>query len=160
MKTFALAVLTLALAACSGTAGPQGPEGPKGDTGATGPQGPAGAMGATGAMGVTGATGATGGGLYVSRDAAYCKEATSSGNSYFAEVSCDDLNDLVITGGCSDATAPTGTILQRNYPVPGTVSQGGTPGTWRCLWSFAPGVTPVFPNTFGAKAHICCITVP
>jgi len=160
MNKFSSLALALLLAACSGTAGPQGPQGEKGDTGATGPQGPVGPQGATGPQGPAGMNGATGGGLYVSRQSAYCKEAPASGNSYTTDAECDDQNDLLITGGCYDASAPDGAYIKRSHPGIGSVEQGGAPSFWRCSWGFAPGVTPTFPSTWGGKARVCCITVP
>lgn len=159
MRT-ALLLSSLLVVGCSS----QGPVGPKGDTGAQGPKGdtgPAGAMGATGAVGATGAQGATGGGLYVNRESAYCKEQLGRSDAPFASVECDDQNDLIISGGCNSGTAPTGTSIYSSYPHPNSVgSLTSVPGTWTCVWGFAPGVTPMFAAAFGGKASICCIRVP
>jgi len=162
MKNIVSLSFVLFLAACSGTTGPQGPQGEKGDTGATGAQGPAGPQGVAGAQGPAGMNGATGGGLYVSRQSAYCHDVLAPANSYEASAACDDQNDLLITGGCYDAApfAPAGTILQRNHPGLGSVEQGGAPSFWSCTWGFTPGVTPTFPRTWGGTARVCCITVP
>ena len=142
------------LAACSkgptGATGATGVPGPKGDTG---PVGPAGPMGSTG---MTGLPGATGGGLYVSRDSAYCKDAIGFSSGFGAYVQCDGSNDLLITGGCSSGPARTdGLSLYESYPDT-TVAPAG----WHCGWAFAPGSTPVSPSVFGGKARICCIRVP
>ncbi|MDP1918908.1 MAG: hypothetical protein Q8L14_21845 [Myxococcales bacterium] len=160
MRT-ALALLTsLFVVGCSS----QGPVGPKGDTGAQGPKGdtgPAGAMGATGAVGATGAQGATGGGLYVDRNAAYCKEVLGSSISSSAFATCDDSNDLLITGGCTVGSAVAGMSLLISAPNPSSLGpQTSATGTWNCSWGFAPGVTPTPAVDFGGKASICCIRVP
>lgn len=159
MRT-ALLLTSLFVVGCSSP----GPAGPKGDPGVQGPRGetgPAGSTGATGAVGAMGAQGATGGGLYVDRNAAYCKEVLGRSDASLAEASCDDQNDLIVTGGCFSGTAPAGTIITQSRP--NTSSLGpltSTPGTWICSWDFAPGVTPMFPAAFGGKASICCIRVP
>ena len=159
MRTALLLSSLFVVVGCSS----QGPVGPKGDTGTQGPKGdtgPAGAMGATGAAGAMGAQGATGGGLYVNRDAAYCKELLGRSDAPLAQVSCDDQNDLIITGGCSSGTAPAGTILANNHPDVRSLGPVLFPGSWTCSWSFAPGVTPMFAADFGGKASICCVRVP
>lgn len=161
MRTALLLLLSVVFAVgCSS----QGPAGPKGDTGAQGPKGdtgPAGPTGAMGAMGAPGATGATGGGLYVDRSSAYCKEVLGRSDAPLAEASCDDQNDLLITGGCSSGTAPAGTILTNNRPNSSSLGPlTSTPGTWVCSWNFASGVTPMNASDFGGKATICCIRVP
>lgn len=159
MRT-ALLLTSLFVVGCSSA----GPVGPKGDTGAQGPKGdtgPAGAMGAAGAVGAMGAQGATGGGLYVDRNSAYCKEVLGLSTVAAASASCDDQNDLIITGGCNSGTAPAGTSIFHSYPHLSSVGPlTSTPGTWNCSWSFAPGVTPMFAADFGGKASICCIRVP
>lgn len=160
MNKLSIVALALLLAACSGITGPQGPQGEKGDTGATGAQGPAGAQGPVGPQGPAGMTGATGGGLYVSRQSAYCKDGPAVGNTYEASAACDDQNDLLITGGCYDTSAPAGVYPQRSHPGIGSVEQGGAPSFWSCTWGFAPGVTPTFPSAWGGKARVCCIAVP
>lgn len=160
MRTALLLASLFVVVGCSS----QGPVGPKGDPGAQGPKGdtgPAGAMGATGATGAMGAQGATGGGLFVDRNAAYCKEALGRSDAAFATVECDDQNDLLITGGCFSGTAPPGTIITQSRPNLSSLGPlTSAPGTWVCSWDFAPGVTPMFAAAFGGKASICCIRVP
>lgn len=108
-------------AGSTGATGPQGPAGPQGSTGATGatgatgsqgPAGPQGATGATGATGVAGATGAqgpTGGGLYSNKGDLYERTAASTSAvldkdnpevTVTIAASCDDADDLAISGGC------------------------------------------------------------
>lgn len=142
----------------------QGPAGPKGDTGAQGPKGDTGPVGPMGSIGTTGATGpqgAMGGGLYVDRNAAYCKEVLGLSTAASASAQCDDSNDLIITGGCTVGSAVAGMSLLVSAPNPSSLGpQTSTPGTWNCSWSFAPGVTPMFAADFGGKATICCVRVP
>ncbi len=157
MKTLTASLLVvLALTGCSSSPGPAGPQGEKGDTGATGPQGPQGAMGPVGIAGPMGPAGMTGGGLYVSRDAAYCDTRVVT-NDNTVDVSCRDQNDLVITGGCElvNSLAAPGAVLASNVPL--VLEQGGNPGIWRCFWS---GATPTELAAATARAKICCITVP
>jgi len=151
-------ILCLASACSSpavvGPKGDTGPQGPKGDTGAPGP------AGMPGAMGLPGPTGPAGGGLFVDRASAYCKETIGLSTAPYGEATCDDQNDLIVTGGCNSGTAPQGTILRASYPNPSSLGVGSTPGTWVCKWDFSPGVTPVPAATFGGTAIICCVRVP
>ena len=162
MKTLIpILFLALSLTACSAQQGPAGPQGEKGDTGATGPQGPQGAMGAQGVPGPMGPAGATGGGLYVSRDAAYC-ETVAVTNTTLADAQCRDQNDLVITGGCetfvpngTNVPPPVTTGLFESHPL--SLELSGLPGTWRCIWQ---GATIAELAAAGARAKVCCIAVP
>ncbi len=167
MRTTLLA-LALSLSACDafrgskGDTGPQGPAGPAGPVGSEGPrgaQGPVGFTGATGEPGAIGPHGATGGGLYVDKTAVYCREAAPSCAECQAIASCLDSNDLLVTGGCVDSSTPssTGYFLAENRPR--NVSGGG-PAEWLCSWGSPVGTPAVDLRTAGAKASVCCITVP
>lgn len=165
MRTFLLILAATSLLACEqlqgpkGDTGPQGPAGPAGADGPRGAQGPTGATGATGEVGPMGAQGATGGGLYVDKAAVYCREAAPSCPQCQAVASCLDSNDLLVTGGCVDSTTPSSTGFFLAESRPRNVAGGG-PSEWLCSWG-KPTATPVVDLVAaGAKASICCITVP
>lgn len=163
MRT-SLLVLVVSLSGCSafqgpkGDTGPAGPTGPAGADGAPGPQGAQGAPGLTGAAGVDGMQGPVGGGLYTSKAAVYCNEVSPPGTTK-AVASCNDANDLLVSGGCKDSTTggTTGYYLSESRPQ--NVAGGG-PVDWLCSWEQPAGIPAVDLQAVGAKAIICCITVP
>lgn len=164
MRLALLFIATLSLVACSALQGPKGDtgaQGPKGDVGPVGPEGPRGAqgaVGATGAAGMDGAPGAMGGGLYVSKAAVYCRDvAPPSTEEAIAE--CLDNDDLFVAGGCNDASTAgsTGYFIATAQP---TNVAGGGPAGFKCVWGKPAGAPTVDLVAAGAKARVCCITVP
>ena len=166
MRFISIVALAFSLSACDGLQGPKGDTGPKGDPGPAGPeglrgpQGPGGPTGATGETGPVGPQGATGGGLYVSKTALYCREAAPSCPECQAIAKCLDANDLLVTGGCVDGApaGSTGFYIAESRPRAATDSM--SPSEWACTWSSPPNVPVVNLITAGAKATVCCITVP
>lgn len=117
-------------AGSTGSIGQAGPTGPMGLTGPAGLMGPAGPVGATGSTGPAGPTGPTGpggpqgGGLYADKSALYLRtgQVTSAELSrdnrvgeQTASASCDDANDLPISGGCATAIDWGTTLEQHKY---------------------------------------------
>jgi hypothetical protein len=110
--------------------------------------------------GADGMQGAVGGGLYTSKAAVYCNEVSPPGTTK-AIASCNDANDLLVAGGCVDATlspsGSTGYFLAESRP---RNVAGGGPVDWLCAWEKPAGAPTVDLQAAGAKATICCITVP
>jgi hypothetical protein len=108
--------------------------------------------------GADGMQGPIGGGLYSSKAAVYCNAVSPPGTTR-AVASCNDANDLLVSGGCQDSTngATTGYFLSENRP---RNAAGGGPVDWLCSWSAPPGTPNVDLQAAGAKATICCINVP
>lgn len=113
-----------------GVIGPTGPTGPIGPTGATGSMGPTGSIGPTGPIGPVGPTGPIGpmgpqgGGLYADKSALYQRTSqVTSGElsrdnrvgEHTVTASCDDANDLPISGGCAIAIDWGATLEQHKY---------------------------------------------
>lgn len=122
-------------------------------------------MGATGPQGPEGMPGMNGGGLYVSKQAAYCRTVDATTNAVRA--TCLDDNDLLLSGGCLPGSLPGRWMLRENGPLanvgfaPGGNHAGGVgEATWGCTWT-AETTSPL-PDfaTSGAQAVICCIAVP
>ncbi len=171
MRSNILVFVVVVASSCSSFQGPKGdpgPEGPQGPAGAEGPRGPqgfAGPMGATGPQGPEGMPGMNGGGLYVSKQAAYCRAVDAT--SDVVQARCLDANDLLLSGGCRAGSLPGRWMLRTNGPLSGVgVAAGGNyaadvgEATWTCEWS-AETTSPL-PDfaTSGAQAVICCIAVP
>lgn len=165
MRFLFIVALAFSLTACDGLQSPKGDTGPKGDPGPAGPeglrgpQGPGGPTGATGEAGPVGPQGATGGGLYVNKSAVYCREASPSCPECQAVASCLDSDDLLVTGGCVDSSTPGSTGFFSVENRPRNVAGGG-PAEWLCSWGLPQGAPVVNLVTAGAKATVCCITVP
>lgn len=163
MRT-SLLVVFVVLSGCSalqgprGDTGPAGPTGPAGADGARGLQGAQGAPGQTGMAGADGMQGPIGGGLYVSKASVYCNEASPPGTNQ-AVASCNDANDLLVSGGCVDAAAPGTTGYFLSVSRPRNVAGGG-PAEWYCIWSAPAGTPNVDLQAVGAKTVVCCINVP
>lgn len=165
MRTSLLLAAVVALSACdglqgpAGPRGPEGPQGPAGPAGASGPQGAQGPQGLTGMAGPIGPQGPIGGGRYVSKADVYCREASPPGTPR-AEVECLDADDLFLTGGCVDsASIPGSTGYYLLEARPRNVAGGG-PAGYACQWNKPTGAPTVDLQAAGAKASICCITVP
>lgn len=164
MRPVLLVAVVAAISSCSSFQGPkgdtgaQGPAGPAGPQGAEGPRGPQGAPGTMGAAGMDGAPGPMGGGLYTSKAAVYCRDV-SPGTPTQAIAECLDANDLFVAGGCNDATTvgSTGYYLATARP---TNVAGGGPAGFECKWGAPTGTPNVDLVAAGAKARVCCITVP
>lgn len=156
-------VVVVVASSCSSFQGPKGdpgPEGPQGPAGAEGPRGPqgfAGPIGATGPQGPEGMPGMNGGGLYVNKASVYCQEAVATTDG--VEVSCNDDNDLLLTGGCSSGALSGTWTLRANFPARNVVGVGAA-AAWRCEWGAATGTPQPDWGAAAAKAHICCVPVP
>ena len=111
-----------------GPIGPQGPKGdtglqglpgvagPKGDTGATGATGPQGAsvtgpMGLQGIPGAPGAPGVKGDPGTILGKAQIYSVSVAVANSLTATALCNDVNDIVLSGGCNGLPAVGGAPL-------------------------------------------------
>ena len=91
------------LAGATGPQGPAGPAGPPGESvqGPPGPSGPTGATGATGATGPAGPPGASGGGG-IEKSRIYQTSnlvPVGFGPATVVEASCNDANDVLLSGG-------------------------------------------------------------
>ena len=166
MRFVSIVALAFSLFACDGLQGPKGDTGPKGDPGPAGPeglrgpQGPGGNTGAPGETGPIGPQGATGGGLYVDKSAVYCREAAPACPGCISAVAgCLDSNDLFVGGGCVDGApaGSTGYFLSESRP---RNVAGGGPAEFLCTWVPSSGTPVINLGDAGARASICCITVP
>jgi len=95
-------------------------DGTPGAQGATGPQGPPGQDGVDGVDGRDGAPGANGtNGVLDGKDAVYTSSSSSKtlgvGGTGTVTASCDDSNDLVMSGSCSVSVA--GSYIMASGPV-------------------------------------------
>ena len=144
MKRLLAFALTLALCACGGSAGPEGPQGQ---------QGPAGPQGPQGLNGADGGTGPAGGGYYTSRNTVYCNTVAMAAGDTFVIASCNNLQDLPLSGGCS---LPYGTLpVTNSIPVYwDSAAAGSSAAGWLCSW------TGTNAAQYGASATICCVSVP
>jgi len=68
------------------------------------------------------------------------------------ETSCDDANDLPVSGSCATANT-SGLGLNYSYAVDWTTE--AAPAEWKCQFT-----NPSLSTTFSAAAHILCIAVP
>lgn len=111
-----------------GPAGPQGPQGEPGAVGSMGPQGSQGPQGPAGPQGPMGLKGEPGeDGLFYEKGQIYTNSElhiSSPSNAVWVNLSCDDANDVLISGGCDYETD-----LQASYPIYPT---NNTPDKWRC----------------------------
>ncbi|MEQ1508171.1 MAG: hypothetical protein ABMB14_38430, partial [Myxococcota bacterium] len=131
-----------------GDRGDVGPQGPQGVPGLQGPTGPAGVQGLHGVAGAAGADAMpqTKGDLYVRN------VEQSVGAAADVVVTCDDLDDILLTGGCL-ADGPVGEfVLIESYPsYNGVETQFAS---WTCrVEETAGGVAPYTARAF-------CIEVP
>jgi hypothetical protein len=106
-----------------------------------------------------GAPGAMGGGLYTSKTAVYCRDVAPVSPSTYAIAECTDANDLFVAGGCNDATTVGSTAYYLATARPTNVAGGG-PAGFECMWGAPTGTPNVDLSAVGAKARVCCITVP
>ena len=149
-----------------GATGPEGATGPQGETGATGATGPAGATGETGATGPEGATGvgATGpqgetgpaGSLAFAKTNLYVNFGTINtidtiGETGSATGSCNDVNDIALTGWCD--TSNNHGLLLLDQEVTNWNTLAGN-ATFTCSWK----ADEVGGST--GHARIACLTVP
>lgn len=150
-----------------GPEGPQGPAGAKGDPGSPGAQGPRGADGAPGSPGGIGPMGPQGpegpqgpkgdtgpAGLGLSKSAMYVRTKATTINGWDTVglgASCDDANDVLVTGGCTLYAA--GEIrLRETKPV--NVSSTSQAAGWECMFQNYGG------NQQSIETHAVCLKVP
>lgn len=124
-----------------GEKGDQGVQGPIGPTGATGSMGPTGSIGPTGPIGPVGPTGPIGpqgGGLYADKSALYQRTSqVTSGElsrdnrvgEHTVTASCDDADDLPISGGCA-ITIDWGTTLEQHKYLRNAHAMTSQPVAW------------------------------
>lgn len=138
-----------------------GPKGDKGDLGNDGPQGLPG-VGVQGPQGIQGTPGVKGdkgdpgsSGTILTKAGLYTRLGSSpilvgTGGIYWGTATCDDTNDILLTGGCSYQTNDTGNKLMQSYP---TDQEDTTKkSTWNCVG--------VIPNLQQMYIWATCLTVP
>lgn len=127
-----------------GAQGPRGYAGEVGPVGATGAQGIQGVPGIQGPVGATGATGAVGpAGPGITKSQVYTRTSGANMNATQAVASCDDTNDVVLTGGCQ----VFGVLL---YFGPVNEADTTKAAGWSC----------VVPTDAAVMARVTCLKVP
>ncbi len=122
-----------------GDRGPQGPVGPRGDPGPDGIRGPQGVQGLQGPQGIQGPQGPAGppgprgpSGSYAAKEDVVRrseKVTVAAGIAASAVATCDQDQDLVITGGCSaDPMWLAQLVNSKPFGMTSSTSRGG----WRC----------------------------
>ena len=142
--------------------GEEGPAGPQGPTGSVGPQGPAGTPG-VGVAGPTGPVGAAGtSGLLTSRSQIYTSKSTAvnvgpTGSDtvpYTATASCNNANDILLTGWCALVTpGSVQPIGQFWYGAMDNVA--GSSMGWTCN-----GYNNISASSYEIQAFAACVAVP
>ncbi len=98
------------------------------------------------------------GGIYVSKPQLYEREAsqpippTHTGGGDNLQASCDDANDLPVSGSC-DCIATGGLMLKSSYAVNWVT--GSAPASWECFFK-----NTSVSETYTGYARILCIAVP
>lgn len=122
-----------------GHQGPAGPKGEKGDPGLTGAEGPPGEQGP---QGLPGPKGNPGGGLYTAKSDLYINSVESetininkeSTASETIEATCNDGNDIAISGGCfinvAEWDKKLNVYITGSYPV--SWEDGQAAAGWHC----------------------------
>ncbi len=147
-------------AGAAGTSGPAGAPGlmgsigPAGATGATGAQGPAGVAGAVGAAGPIGPAGAKGDPGSITKSNVYVKNGSAMIAAFdTADVteSCNDLNDVAISGGCAFFDAAN---LRLRRSIPANTTSVTLPGGWTCTAQNFSG------TAIALESWVVCLAVP
>ena len=129
-----------------GLPGAKGDKGDKGEAGVAGQQGPQGIQGPAGTAGKDGEDG-----LSISKGSVYTRSNTTTPGA-FATASCDDNNDIVVTGGC----AAIG-IHPLGVTRPVAADDEATASGWYCQLGGTGVLTPTVVYT---HAHVVCLAVP
>jgi hypothetical protein len=129
-----------------GAPGPPGAKGDKGDPGGQGQQGPQGIQGPVGPAGKDGEDG-----LSISKGNVYTRSNTTTPGA-FSTATCDDSNDIVMTGGCA-----TIGIYPLGVTRPVAADDESTASGWYCQLGGTGVLTPTVVYT---QAHVVCLSVP